>query len=89
MNPFWALSTSGTEDILKNDEFLKPVDYAPVNAAIEAQRKTSLAWLKNALEQKGGSVLLPFSYRAGSWLGRKISSGKYFLKRVAKKILRR
>ena len=85
----WNRYAERPEDILKNDAFLKPVDYAPVNAAIEAQRKTSLAWLKNALEQKGGNVLLPLSYRAKSWLGRKVSSGKYLVKRVAKKILRR
>ena len=85
----WNRYAERPEDILKNDAFLKPVDYAPVNAAIEAQRKTSLAWLKNALEQKGGSVLLPLSYRAKSWLGRKVSSGKYLVKRVAKKILKR
>lgn len=85
----WNRYAERPEDILTNDAFLKPIDYAPVNAAIEAQRKTSLQWLKDALEGKGDGIQLPFSVRARSWVGRKVSSGKFLVKKVAKKVLRR
>ena len=78
-----AISSTSYGDVLPSNKALAG---ATIEMIALEQREYRL---KNALEQKGGSVLLPFSYRARSWLGRKISSGKYFLKRVAKKILRR
>ncbi|MFQ9152762.1 MAG: polysaccharide pyruvyl transferase family protein [Blautia sp.] len=55
----WNRYAERPEDILKNDAFLKPVDYAPVNAAIEAQRKTSLAWLKTPWNRKAETSSFP------------------------------
>lgn len=85
----WNRYAERAEDILKNDALLKDIDYAPVNAAIEAQRGISLQWLKDALEGKGEGIKLPFSYRMKSWIGRKAASGKFWVKKVGKKILRR
>lgn len=85
----WNRYATSPEEILKKEEFLQPIDYAPVNAAIEKQRKESLKWLKDALEGNGGGIKLSPFVRAKSWCGRKISTGKYLVKKVAKKILRR
>lgn len=37
------------EDIIDNDELLRPVDYEKVNAILEAERERSLSWLKDKL----------------------------------------
>lgn len=85
----WNRYAKSPEEILKNPEFLKPVDYAPVNAAIAEQRKESLQWLKDALEGKGEGIKLPLSCRIKSWPKAVFMRGYGLLKRIAKKILRR
>ena len=83
----WDRYAETPEKILDNPELLKPVDYRRVNARIEEERKTSLKWLKDALEGKGEGVALSFPERAKSWMGRELSTGKYLVKRLGKKLL--
>jgi len=83
----WDRYARVPEEILKNPDFLKPVDYERVNALVEAQRKESREWLKNALEGKGEGIQLGFEEKIQSLpMGIKMKFIGW-LKRVVKKIL--